>query len=116
MKCIVLICVGLLLAGCAAASEGSAGGMIYDTMHPGEREAARKAKDDAKCRDFGFEPKTEGYAYCRLKLEELRAKKQSTGQVRSRAGTVAGAGGQRNSFMCKDAISRGDSGGVFIFC
>ncbi len=55
-------------------------------------------------------------------IEMMAAERAATRTVvhRSRAtgggGAVPQGGNQGNSFMCKDAISRGDSGAVFIFC
>ncbi len=99
MRTIVTVCLGLALAGCAA-----------------ERIEARKAADDAKCREFGFEPRTEAYGFCRLQLEQIRAIEWASVQTRRSAAQPTQSGKQGLSFMCKDAISRGDSGGTFIFC
>ncbi len=77
-----------------------------------EAQEALRAADDAKCQEFGFKPQTEGYANCRLKLEELRANQRA-------AATAAPRPQQPNSgssFMCKNAIAHGDRGGIFIFC
>ncbi len=69
MRTIVTICLGLALAGCASSSEGS----LLWRLSPEAREA-REAADNAKCREwFGYEPGTEAYGNCRLKLEEIRA-------------------------------------------
>ena len=58
MRAIVAVCLGLALAGCANADAAR---------------ASRVAEDDAKCREFGFEPGTEAYGFCRLQLEQIRA-------------------------------------------
>ena len=58
MRAIVAICLGLALAGCAIADAAR---------------VAEVAEDDAKCREFGFEPGTEAYGFCRLQLEQIRA-------------------------------------------
>lgn len=77
MKIILISVFGVLLASCTAAHPDSLVGKVYDTVQPGERTKAEQAADDAKCRDFGFERGTDGYSYCRLRLEEIRASKRS---------------------------------------
>jgi hypothetical protein len=76
-------CLGLALAGCSGSSErpliaqdGSARAAIEDLVRPGERQAAQRAADDAKCRELGFKPGTDAFGNCRLKLEQIRASDQ----------------------------------------
>ena len=126
MRTIVTVCLGLALAGCAAgdstcvtAPDGTVRAFMCD---PGARQAYRERADDAKCREFGFEPRTEAYGNCRLQLEQIRAIERASVQTRRSAaqptqGDMTGALFMTDlPFMCKDAISRGDSGAVFIFC
>ena len=41
-------------------------------------EAARiEAEDDRNCQELGFEPGTEAYGNCRLKLREIRTKERA---------------------------------------
>ena len=42
-------------------------------------EQAQRAADEQECVDLGFEPQTEGFADCLLKLRELRAMERSGG-------------------------------------
>jgi len=45
-----------------------------------QAEAAKiDAQDDANCRELGFEPGTEAYGNCRLKLKEIRAQERASG-------------------------------------
>jgi hypothetical protein len=73
------------------------------------------AADDAKCRDYGFTPGTEGYGNCRLQLDQIRATKAAAA---SAAIASSASSGQKPglSLLCKDAISRGDSGATFVHC
>jgi hypothetical protein len=76
MRTIATVCVALALCGCAGAErDGSAAGNISasvtDAVMPGARQKYRAQVDDTKCREFGFEPKTQGYADCRLELEAI---------------------------------------------
>lgn len=118
MRTIVTICLWLVLAGCS--DMPVAPGSLEDRLGIGSTEKykanieARKAADDAKCREFGFKPKTEAYGNCRLQLEQIRATERAS-RNRQAAPSTRG-GGQGMSFMCKDAISRGDRGGTFTFC
>ncbi len=115
MRAIVTVCLGLALAGCADDGEWfPRGGGLYGR--------SVEARDDAKCREFGFEPRTEAYGNCRLQLEQIRAIERASVQPR-RSAAQPTQGGKQGAlfmtdlpFMCKDAISRGDSGAVFIFC
>lgn len=55
-----------LLAACASEADRQA-------------ESARiEAEDDRNCRDMGFEPGTEAYGNCRLKLREIRASERAS--------------------------------------
>ncbi len=121
MRTIVTVCLGLALAGCAA-GDGTLTGFVSDIVNPGAREAALERADNAKCREFGFEPRTEAYGNCRLQLEQIRAIERASMRTR-RSAAQPTQGGKQGAlfmtdlpFMCKDAISRGDSGAVFIFC
>lgn len=84
MKVSNTVLLSFFLAGCAGsepfiAHENSPAGRIEDLFRPGQRKAAREAAHDAKCREYGFKPGTEGYGNCRLKLEHIRATDRSGG-------------------------------------
>ncbi len=115
MKTIVTVCLAFSLAGCAA-GDGTLTGFVSDIVNPGAREAALERADDTKCRKFGFELGTEAYGNCRLQLEQIRAIERAGTQTRRSAAQPTQSGEQGLSLLCKDAISRGDSGGTFIFC
>jgi hypothetical protein len=75
---IAMLAMGLVLSGCASvADNGSPAsnmvGMATDAISPGAREEYRAKQDDAKCRDFGYQPQTKPYADCRMELERLHA-------------------------------------------
>ena len=71
---LLLIC--LLLGGCAGANPNSlVGAFSVD---------ARKKMDDEKCREFGYQKGTEGYAQCRLELERARAISQTGTRINLR--------------------------------
>ena len=94
MRTIATICLALAVAGC---------GLILDREARDARDAARA---EASCRAIGLDPSSEKWVDCMIVM--MAAKKQ---------GAAASGGGKRGlSFMCKDAISRGDSGGTSIFC
>ena len=61
-----LLAVGVLLAGCASEAEIRAA------------EEAQMAADRQECTNLGFEPGTEGFADCLLKLREIRAMERQT--------------------------------------
>ncbi len=105
MRILATICLALALTGCAEDMEWfPAGGGVYGR--------SVEARDDAKCREFGFQPRIEAYGNCRLQLEQIRAIERAGVQTRRSAAQPT----QGLSFMCKDAISRGDSGAMSIFC
>ncbi len=98
MRAIVTVCLGLALAGCAAddgacvtAPDGTVRAFMCD---PGARQAYRERADDAKCREFGFEPGTEAYGNCRLQLEQIRATERAATRTRPRAAPVMGGAEQ----------------------
>mgnify|MGYP007037743446 CR=1 FL=1 len=62
-----MLAVGLLLAGCASEAEIRAA------------EEAQLAADRQECIDLGFQPDTEPFADCLLKLREIRAMERSAG-------------------------------------
>ena len=62
-----LLAVGVLLAGRASEAEIRAA------------EEAQMAADRQECTNLGFEPGTEGFADCLLKLREIRAMDRSAG-------------------------------------
>jgi len=72
-----LLCVALLLCGCARAErDGTAAGHLLapvtDAVAPAPAQMYPGEVDDAKCRDLGHEPSTPGYGNCRLELEMKR--------------------------------------------
>jgi len=52
-------------------------GFFRELTDPGSLQRSRAAEDDAKCRNYGFRPQSEAYGNCRLKLEEIRAIRES---------------------------------------
>jgi hypothetical protein len=93
----LLALVALVLVGCGLhaadgtpiATDGTLTGAISELADPGStykaRQAAedtRQAADDAKCREYGFKPGTEGYGNCRLQLDQIRATKQAAAVAR----------------------------------
>jgi hypothetical protein len=103
---LVLMLIASCLGGRGVASTVSdnAKGTYRTVFESSEaRRARHAAEDDAKCLSVGFKAGTEGYGNCRLQITQIRATNQS-----------ASGGGM--SFLCKDAISRGDSGGTFVHC
>ncbi len=85
MRTAATISLALALCGCAAVTDEAQTGagnmvkMITDVTQPGAREQYQAKIDDTKCREFGYQPQTEGYARCRLELERIRA---GSGSVR----------------------------------
>lgn len=59
------LCTAVLLAGCVSQAERDAA------------ERARRAADRQECINLGFQPDTEPFADCLLKLRELRALERS---------------------------------------
>ena len=117
MKAIATLCLGLALAGCTAMPENLYLSAPERMQRERERlRPAREAADDVKCRQFGFKAGTEAYGNCRLKLEQIRATEAAAAQTRQGAAEPAQGGKPSMSFLCKDAISRGDSGGTFVHC
>jgi hypothetical protein len=79
------VMIVLTLAGCGVASTMSSGvqGVASSIFESGEARRARLVtEDDAKCRQLGFKPGTEGYGNCRLQLEQIRATRASSVQAR----------------------------------
>jgi hypothetical protein len=118
MKTIATVCLGLALAGCNATTndgtpivrDGTLTGFIREAASPGATYKMRAAADDAKCIQLGFRPGTDTYGNCRLQLEQVRATRESAPVPRQ-------PGAQQDlSFMCKDAVARGDGGGIRTFC
>lgn len=130
MRTIAMMCLGAALAGCGGtpnhrliAPGGSPAGNLEDLFRPGEREAAyrdrekaRQAADEAKCRELGFKAGTEAYGNCRLQLEQIRATKAAAAATQAASARAGQDGEQGLSLLCKDAISRRDSGGTFVNC
>lgn len=122
-------CLALLaLCGCSStaqdgtpiATDGTLTGHLRELSAPGSTYKLRQRVDDEKCREFGFKPGTEGYGNCRLQIEQIRATQQAAlgarASVRSNTIPTAHDGERGLSFMCKDALSRGDQGAVFVHC
>jgi len=62
---------------------------------------ARKAADDARCREFGFKLGTVGYGDCRLQLEQIRAMKSVAGSTRAAPQMQTANLNQGMSLLCK---------------
>jgi hypothetical protein len=77
-----LCCLSFVLscASCRAdplVGDGTMRGFFRELTNPGSLQRSKDAADDTKCRDLGFKPQTDAYGNCRLKLEEIRAIKES---------------------------------------
>lgn len=100
----------------ACASDGRSGRQIAADIGAalaGERQPERMAANaEASCRAIGLHEASEKWTDCMIEM--MAAEKRSEGG--GRAETQTQDGNEGLSFMCKDAISRGDSGGTFIFC
>jgi hypothetical protein len=130
MRIIGVACLGLVLAGCGGtpdhrlvAPDGSPAGNIEDLFRPGVRDAAYKerhratqATDDARCRELGFQTATDGYGNCRLKLAQIRATNRAAAATQAAQTQAVQPQQSGLSFMCKDAMTRGDSGAMQTFC
>ena len=99
MRTIVMICLALAVAGCALLPSREA------------MNARRAANAEASCRAIGLDPSSEKWVNCMILMmaAEIRGAAAS-------GGGKQGSGKQGMSFMCKDAISRGDRGGTLTFC
>ena len=80
MRFFMPFCVCIALAACSDEREwfpgpGGSGGLYGKSAETLLVE--NRAVDDAKCHEYGFEQGTEAYGNCRLKLEEIRALRQS---------------------------------------
>jgi hypothetical protein len=113
-----------MLSGCAGGYDGAVNS-TNDALDralgrptKAERHAANQAADDARCRELGFQPKTEGYGNCRLQLEQIRATQDAANAQRmaATASSMGTAQPPRLSLLCKDSLARGDQGGAFIHC
>jgi hypothetical protein len=67
-------------------------------------------------RELGFKTGTEAYGSCRLQLEQIRATKAAAAATEAASAQTGQDGEQGLSLLCKDAISRCDSGGTFVHC
>jgi hypothetical protein len=101
MRTIETLCLALALAGCVSSAERD------------ERQRQRMAANaEASCRAIGLDKASERWTDCMIEM--MAAENRSE---RARRAAAEAQGGDRGlSFMCKDAISRGDTGGTFIFC
>ena len=75
--CLVLIFYCSTCRADPLVGDGTMRVFFRELASPGSLQKSREATDDAKCRDLGFKPQTEAYGNCRLKLEEIRAIKES---------------------------------------
>jgi hypothetical protein len=79
----VAVYFGFLVVGCVncqadpLVGDGTISGFFRELSSPGSLQKSKDVADDAKCRDLGFKLQTEAYGNCRLKLEEIRAIKES---------------------------------------
>ena len=60
------------------------------------------------CKSIGFKPQSKDYANCVLDLEKSYLEGKSSKHTGSSSGGM--------SFLCKDAVSRGDSGAINVHC
>lgn len=88
MRLWVLLLTAIALSACNSTTRdgtpiengGSLFGALKELGDPGGNYRARTAADDRKCREFGFNPGTEAYGACRLKLEQIRATERANNQ------------------------------------
>lgn len=120
LKTIGFVLFSLFLVGCTAsepfiANESSAAGHIEDLLRPGQRKLARETAYDAKCREYGFKPGTEGYGKCRLKLDQIRATERSAG-VRPDYSSGSSVNGNKvyDASECIGPVIMGDCKGSIV--
>jgi hypothetical protein len=133
MRQMVAVCLVLLSLVACTSSSGLEQYGIYGTVFSKptsllqqeaafeerrKQQAATHSQDDAKCRELGFQPKTEAYGNCRLQLEQIRATQNAADAQRAAATAQSMDIGQppRLSLLCKDALARRDQGGAFVHC
>lgn len=78
----LLLLLSLILTGCVSTGgepprRGTITGFLTEVAQPGAIQQAESAIDDKKCREFGFQPGTDVYGQCRLKLEQIRATREA---------------------------------------
>jgi hypothetical protein len=93
MKYLLVIVLLITIAGCS---------YMYPTAE------SRIAKYQERCALIGFAQGTKENALCVLELEK------SYVQGAAQKSSSSSSGGM--SFLCKDAISRGDSGAINVHC
>jgi hypothetical protein len=111
----ILFATAAVLPGCNATTrdgtpvvlDGTLTGAVRELANPGSTYKRHEAEDDARCRQFGFKPGTEAYGNCRIQRDQIRA---------TRRAAVTKSQSNELPFLCKDAISRGDSLGVNVHC
>lgn len=81
-----------------------------------ETRADRQIKVASKiCSAIGFRPNTRTYKRCMLRILTPDSACNSPNGVATGSRTVT-VKDEGSSFMCKQAIKRGDGGGIDIFC
>jgi hypothetical protein len=77
---LALCAATLLLAACSTAEDRA------------REQALLERTDDKHCRELGFEPETEAYGNCRLKLKEIRASQEAPSHPNFGVGVGIGIG------------------------
>jgi len=81
LKSTLLLCAAtLLLTACSTAEDRA------------REQALLERTDDKHCRELGFEPATEAYGNCRLKLKEIRASQETPNHPNFGVGVGIGIG------------------------
>jgi len=79
MKIFILSVTSLLLAGCDTPI-GQPGSLAYSLTKPSSEELEQR--HISECLKLGFEPNTENFSVCRLKMKEIDAAYEGTGTGR----------------------------------
>lgn len=102
MRTTATACLAFALAGCGL------------TIFPDPNERAA-TKAEASCRAIGLHEADEKWTDCMIEMMAAEKRAAATRRAAAQAREDA-AQSQGMSFMCKDAVARGDSGGTFVFC
>ena len=113
MRAMVAVFLVLTLAGCSATDEPPAPGSVRALFWPGDTNSLYAARAEASCRAIGLDEKSEKWSDCLIEM--LAAEKRSHDAAISKS-PKSEQGQQKLSFMCKDAIQRGDAGAISLFC
>jgi hypothetical protein len=104
LRALLIVLLGLTLTACGPAVNDA-----LDKFWGGPEARARQAEaDDAKCKNLGFKPGTDGYGNCRLQLEQIRATQNAaTAQQLSQEQKVSQSGKVYNRDECIGPVIMG---------